>query len=193
MKNLLFISLFFTVVAYSQNSFIVDKKGTKTIVRDDVINVILIDKRISYSLVGKTWEKYIKFDDLDYANVNGKLLKSINLNKSKKSQVYFVLGENNEKTLIARCITVTSSSPSGRMSYSSGQYEMYVIDKEENIIESFNFLYSDKKQVELKASVYALIKKHFSDCVKLMDLLDSVKVNDQILSIFNNTEYINCK
>lgn len=193
MKKLLFIFLFLGVVAYSQNSFIVDNKGTKTIVRDDVVNVILIDKRISYSLVGKTWEKYIKFDDLDYANVNGKILKSINLDKSKKSQVYFVLAENNEKTLIARCITATSSSSSGRMTYSSGQYEMYVIDKEENIIESVRFLYSDKKEVEQKASVYALIKKHFSNCVKLMDFLISVEVNNEILSIFNNTAYINCK
>lgn len=193
MKKLLFIFLFFGLVAYSQNSFIVDNKGTKTIVRDDVVNVILIDKRISYTLVGKTWEKYIKFDDLDYANINGKLLRSINLDKSKKAQVYFVLSENTEKTLIARCITVTSSSSSRTMTYSSGQYEMYVIDKDENIIESVNFLYIDKKQIEQNDRVKSLIKKHFSDCDKLIDLLNSAEENNEILSMFNNTVYINCK
>jgi|JI7StandDraft_1071085.scaffolds.fasta_scaffold53162_2 hypothetical protein len=194
MKKIFFIfSLFVTIISYSQNSYIIDKKGVKLFVRDDTPRVILIDNRISYSLVGKTWEKYIKFDDLDYANINGKVLKAFKLNGAKKAQVYFVIADTSDKMLIARSITTNTQSSSGRTTYSSSSYAMYVVDKNSTVISSAIFQYNDKKGAEQKALVSSLIRSHFSDCKEVIDFLSKIEEEDEILAMFNNSQFINCK
>lgn len=182
-----------TIISYSQNSYIIDKKGVKLFVRDDTPRVILIDNRISYSLVGKTWEKYIKFDDLDYANINGKVLKAFKLNGAKKAQVYFVIADTSDKMLIARSITTNTQSSSGRTTYSSSSYAMYVVDKNSTVISSAIFQYNDKKGAEQKALVSSLIRSHFSDCKEVIDFLSKIEEEDEILAMFNNSQFINCK
>ena len=194
MKNLFLLFLFFlSIFSHAQSSYIVDKKGVKIFVRDDASEILLIDKRVSYVLVGKTWPKYITFDDLDYAYINGTVLKSFKLNGSKKSQVYFVLSESKDKTLIARSITTMASRPSGNMSVSNVSYAMYVIDKEQKIIEdvAFNIMY--KKEEEQAALISQLIRKHFSECKELIDYLGRREADETLLKIFNNTKFINCK
>ena len=194
MKNLFLHFLFFlSIFSHAQSSFIVDKKGVKIFVRDDATEVILIDKRVSYVLVGKTWPKYIKFDDLDHANINGLVLKSFKLNGSKKSQVYFVLSESNDKTLIARSITTTSNSSSGNMTFSNVSCAMSVIDKEQKSIEDVVFGIINKKEEEQAALISHLIRKYFSECKELIDYLGRREADETLLKIFNNTKFINCK
>lgn len=180
----------------AQTSYIIDKKGTKLYVRDDATEVILIDKRISYVLVGKTWEKYVKFDDLDYAAIGSSVLKSFNLNHKKKSQVYFIYGQKEDKQLIGVAVTVTSTS--GNMSSSRTFYELYVIDNDQNIIEELKMDDSKSKDdVEKRAKIAPMIKKYFSDCPDIMSKLQDNEGSDErnmtILGFLHNTKYINCK
>ncbi len=174
---------------FAQNNYFVDKKGTKIIMDNESVRVILIDKRISYSLVGKTWNKYVKFDDLDYAIVGSSLLKSFNLNNDKKSNVYFVFGESEDKYLIGAEITYTTTQ--GNMSYSEMSYNLIVTDKKQMILEDLYFT-SRKKDRENNESdkVAPLIEKYFSNCPEIMTKLNNHRAS--ILDFFGDTEYVNC-
>lgn len=193
MKNYIFIFfvLFFYINTFSQNSYIVSKKGEKTFIDDNSVQVLFIDRRISYSLPGKTWEKYIKFEDLDYAELGSSLLKSFNLNKNKKSSVFYVYGEKDDKLLIGLQITATFSSNTRTRSFEN--YYLHVVDKEQMIIESVVF---DSKPVDTKnnekSKIVPLIEKYFSDCPEMMAKLDKYR-GETILDIFTDTTYNNCK
>jgi hypothetical protein len=189
--SLIFL-LFMSFCSYAQNSYIVDKKGTKTVVRDDATEIILINNRISYVLEGKTWPKYVKFEDLDYASINGLLLKSFKIDGSKNAQVYFVLAESKDKTLIARSITVSSTSSSGKMTYDTDYYTMLVIDNKSNTVQKVDFRFNYKKEEEQTALVSQLIRKHFAECTLVMEYLKTCETNGNTLNMFNNTKIINC-
>jgi hypothetical protein len=196
MRTFLIILLFAFSSSFAQKSFIVDKKGTKIIIRDELTNIILIDKRISYVINGKSWEKYIKFQDLDYAVIGPSLLKSFHLNQQKKAEVYFVYGEKQDKKLIGVAITVTTTH--GTMSISSTYYELYVIDNNENILDQIiTRSGKSKEKIENRGQIATMIRKHFSDCPDLMTKLQKYDIadekNEAILSFFLDTEYINCK
>lgn len=193
---LIFLIYFFSLNIFSQNSFIVDKKGTKTFVRDDATEIIVVDKRISYVNVGKSWEKYIKFDDLDFAVIGSSLLKSFNLNQSKKSSVYFVLAEKQDMKLIGLTVTVTTTQ--GNSTWSTTYYELYVVDNNNKILEGLNMTGGDmNKSIIERAKIAPMIKKYFSDCPKVITKLNKYDVVDEknrsILEFLSDTEYINCK
>lgn len=187
---LLFLFLVMSLNSFSQNSYFVDKKGARTIMDNESVDVILIDKRISYSLPGKTWEKYVKFDDLDYAVVGPSLLKSFKLNNKKPYNVFFVYGEKEDKQLIG--VKITTTVTSGRSSYSTDSYRLLVIDSNQMIIEDLKFTSSvkDTKNGE-KNKVAPIVEKHFSDCPDVMTKLENYRTS--ILDFFTDTTYINCK
>lgn len=191
MNKLTLLLLFLTSFSFAQNSYIVDKKGNKIIVRDDATEIILIDKRISYVLEGKTWPKFIKFDDLDYANINGVVAKSFNFNGSKKSQVFFVLASKEGQSLIARTITYTSSSPSRSIDYTTESHNLILIDDNHNILDQIKFNFKHKEIDEQNAQIEKFIKAHFSDCLDLMAYINENKTN--LSNLFNNSSFINCK
>jgi len=196
MKKYLIILLFVFTGSFAQTSYIIDKKGTKTFVRPEQTEILLIDKRISYTPLGKTWEKYIKFADLDHAVIGGSVLKSFHLNQKRKADVYFVYGEKQDKKLIGVAITVTATH--GTMSTSSTTYELYVIDNNETIIDQIiTRAGRSKEKIENRGQIAVIIRKHFSDCPDLMTKLDKYDIadeeNETILSFFSDTEYINCK
>lgn len=196
MKKILIILLFTFSSSFAQNSYIVDNKGTKTFIRGELTDVLLIDKRISYVNVGKSWEKYIKFKDLDYAVIGPSLLKSFHLNQQKRAEVYFVFGEKQDKKLVGVAITVTATQ--GSMSTSSTTYELYVIDNNETVIEQIiTRSGKSEEKIERRGQIAAMIRKHFSDCPDLITKLEKYDIaderNETILSFFSDTEYINCK
>lgn len=196
MKKLLIILFFVFTNSFSQTSYIIDKKGTKTFVRPELTDVLLVDKRISYVTVGKSWEKYIKFEDLDHALIGTSLLKSFRLNQKKKPTVYFVYGEKEDKKLIGLAITVTATS--GNLSTSKTYYELYVIDNNQMVIEEIDVTSGNSKgKIEDRTKIAPMIRKHFSDCPDLIAKLDKYDDNDEkstsILGFFFDTEYINCK
>jgi hypothetical protein len=197
MKKLLLILLFASSFSFAQ-SYIVDKKGNKSMVRDELTQVILIDKRISYVNVGKSWEKYIKFEDLDYAFLGLSYLKSFHLNQKKRAKVYFVFAEKEDKKLIGVTITVTSSSANGTMMSSKSYYELYVIDNNETILDQIEASSGKSDEnIALRSKIAPMIRKHFSDCPEVMSKLQKYDVADEenrtILSFISDTEYIECK
>jgi hypothetical protein len=197
MKNsFIFSFLFFSLVSFAQNNYLIDKKGNKIIIRDDVGEVILIDKRISYTLVGKSWEKYIKFDDLDYAAIGPTILKSFKLKGKKSSDVYYIYASKEDKSLIGIAVTVTTTY--GNMSSSKTFYKMYVIDNDNNILDEVDFNSSTRKsESEERALLAPMIRKHFSDCPQVIQRLSQYDLdtdkNTSIMGFFFNPAYINCK
>lgn len=196
MKKLLIILLFVFTGSFAQTSYIVDKKGTKTLVRPERTEIILIDKRISYTIIGKSWEKYIKFEDLDHAVIGSSVLKSFHLNQKKKSNVYFVLGEKEDKKLIGLVITVMSTN--GGFTSTRTYYELYVIDNNETILEEYtNSVGASKVKTDPRTKIVPMIKNNFSDCPDLMQKLQKYDIadenNETILNFIADTEYINCK
>lgn len=194
-KILLLICFLFSFLSNAQNSFIVDKKGKKTIVRDDAINVILIDKRISYKLPGKTWEKYITYKNLDYAMLNGRYFKSFKLNKKRKS--LFVIAEEGNKKLagIAVQTIVTRGSIS---SYSKLSVNYFVIENDDTILFEIKATDSNNKKASIqREKVSSKLKSHFPNCTELIDRINNLSQNTSdskhsgILSLAQ-TSYIDC-
>ncbi|MCZ8196558.1 MAG: hypothetical protein O9267_02985 [Flavobacterium sp.] len=187
---LLFLFLVSSLSSFSQNSYFVDKKGGRTIMDNQSVRVILIDKRISYSLPGKTWEKYVKFDDLDYAVVGSSLLRSFKLNNKRPHSVFFVFGEKEDKQLIG--VKITTTVTSGRSSYSTDSYRLLVIDSNQMIIDDVNFNSSAKSSKKGdKEKVAPMVEKHFSDCPDVLAKLEIYRTS--IEGFFTDTTYINCK
>ncbi|MEL1255636.1 hypothetical protein AAEO57_17725 [Flavobacterium sp. DGU38] len=196
MKKYLIILILVFTGSFAQTSYIVDKKGTKTFVRPERTDIIVIDKRISYTAVGKSWEKYIKFEDLDHALIGTSLLKSFHLNQKKKSSVYFVYGEKEDKKLIGLATTVTTTY--GNFVSSKTYYELYAIDNNETVIEEVGATSGNSKnKIDDRTKIASMIRKHFSDCPQLMAKLDKYDIDDEkntsILNFFSDTEYLNCK
>ena len=196
MKKILIILFFVFTGSFAQTSYIVDKKGTKTFVRPERTEIIVIDKRISYAIIGKSWEKYIKFADLDYALIGPSLLKSFHLNQKKRSDVYFVYGEKEDKKLIGSAITVTTTN--GNFSSSRTYFELYVIDNSETVLDEVSAISGNSKsKIEDRTKIAPMIRKHFSDCPEVIAKLEKYDIDDEkntsILNFFFDTEYIKCK
>lgn len=196
MKKILIILFFVFTGSFAQTSYIVDKKGTKTFVRPERTEIIVIDKRISYAIIGKSWEKYIKFADLDYALIGSSLLKSFHLNQKKRSDVYFVYGEKEDKKLIGSAITVTTTN--GNFTSSRTYFELYVIDNSETVLDEVSAISGNSKsKIEDRTKIAPMIRKHFSDCPEVITKLEKYDIDDEkntsILNFFFDTEYIKCK
>lgn len=193
---------FFTVLCYmivlgasAQNAFFVDKKGNKKIIRDTGIDFIMIDKRVSYREVGKTWEKYITFKDLDYVAQDSVIFKTFRLDDSKNDRGFFIRAESEDKKLISMVITTfTSTGKSG--GYETTYCEIIVVDNANKVLESLKFT-SRKADADERQKAAPLVKKYFSDCPELMKRLakynQSDKENPEIIYFFSNPVDVKCQ
>lgn len=197
MKNLFFLVFFFSLNSYSQNSFILKKDGTKIEISDKFTDfqVINIDKRISYVVPGKTWEKYITYKDLDYASFGQYVFKSFKVKKKQKG--YFVLADDVDKRLV--CLVTAVTTKQGKSLYSTiTYYDVLVLDLGDNIIETLYFKGTSKSadNVGLRKKVPELIKRNFQNCPKVIERMESFNTNDEyfmdILSFFDSPVYLKC-
>lgn len=188
MKKLHLLGLFLCCVCtYAQNSYFITNKNEKVYVDDNSLQIISIDKRISYKLPGKEWEKYIRFKDLDYVVYGSTMFKTFNLNGKKKSSGYFVLAISDEKKLVCKVMTLI------RKTYNVNYYTYLILDKEDNVLVEDTFSGSDiERNDEKKSLAQARIKEHFSDCNELMQRLKENIDSDGFLEFFNMPVYINC-
>lgn len=193
MKSLFILCFFLLALsAQSQNSYFVDTKGTKTIMRDDAIEIILIDKRLSYKQVGKTWEKYIRYKDLDYAVWGDYIFKVVRVGKGKKERGFFLHAESKTHKLLTVAINISSSSNRGTV-YSYMLYEVMIVDSNYNVIEDMKFT-SLKNNTKERENVAPLIKKYFSDCEELLDDLKEGGASERDIEDFLAVpKYINCQ
>lgn len=173
--KLLFVFLLCSLSAFSQKDMVVKKDGTKIIVKDGSIDPISIDERIAYVLPEKTWEKYVRYRELDYFISGNSLFKN----------GAFVLGESDDKILYSIIHTVV-----GKM-YGNSYYQYYIYDKKtKKRIDGGSFTARDNRSNKDKiAAAFAMIKKHFSDCEELMAQLESKPGYE----FFQEQKYILCK
>lgn len=192
-KHILTLFFFLAISSYSQNAYFVDLKGKKTFMRDDSVEIIVIDSRISYAEVDKEWEKYIRFKDLDYAMVGPHYLKSFELiNKKGKKlsrSAYFVIAETATKKLLTFNYTIVGKYTSTNI------YTIIVIDNNNNIIEFLKFSEANT-HLDIREKILPTIKNNFSDCSKLIEEIGKYPDNDEkhknILQFFDKNEYLNC-
>lgn len=197
MKNLFFLVLLFSLNSYSQNSFIFKKDGTKIPISDDfnAIDIIDIDKRVSYVIPGKTWEKYITYKDLNYASFGPYIFKSFLIKNRHKG--YFVLVDDIDKRLV--CLVTTVTTQQGKsLSSTITFYDILVLDLNDNIIESIDFKGTNRgeKNVELRRQVPEFIKRNFKNCPQVIERMESFITNDEyfmgILGFFDSPIYLKC-
>ena len=193
--NKIFILLLFltSLGSFAQTTYFFNKKGEKTVMRDDTVEILVVDDRISYAEVGKSWEKYIRFKDLDYAIVGPHYFKSFKLinakGKSEKETAYFVLAETKDKKLLSYTVTVIGKYGSSKY------YNIYCIDNNNNILDyvklNESFVY---KGARMKIS--PMINKHFSDCPEVMSEFSKFEDTDEkhlnVLGFFDSQRYIKC-
>lgn len=192
-KLFLFFVFFITMGSFAQSTFFVDKKGKKTIMRDDTVDIIVIDERLTYAEDGKDWEKYIKFKDLDYAVIGRMLFKSFKLTtpkgKTKKETAYFVMCESDDKKLL--CYTYQVVGKYGSSSY----YNIYFVDNNNQILDYIEFNTSNI-YIGARAKITPFMKKHFSDCEALMEDFNEFEDNDDkhlnVLGFFDKPYHLNC-
>ncbi|WP_264566049.1 hypothetical protein [Flavobacterium sp. N3904] len=192
MKKLFILISFLSISSYAQNSFFIDKKGKKTIMSDQTVEIIVIDERISYAEVDKTWEKYIKFKDLDYAIIGPHLFRSYKLlnmrGKPERERAFFVMVETKERTLLCYTYTVIGK-------YSSiDHYNIKVIDSKNNILDYVN-CNSTKSDKEERMKIMPMLEKYFSDCPGIMNQFSKDETDEyffNVLEPFTSPKYTNC-
>lgn len=194
MKKIFLLFVFFTTIgSFAQTTYFFDKKGKKTVMRDDTVDIIVVDERLTYAEDGKNWEKYIKFKDLDYAVIGSMLFKSFKLTmpngKSKKETAYFVMCESENKKLL--CYTYQIVGKYSSMSH----YNIYFIDNNNQILDYIEFNTSNI-YIGARAKITPFMKKHFSDCTSLMDNFNKFVDNDDkhlnVLGFFDSPSLLKC-
>lgn len=179
---------------FSQNYFFVDKKGVKTIIKDDSFDLEIIGERIQYVPDGKNWEKFIKFKDLDYGLFGPYYFKYFKLINAKgrniKETAFFVLAETKERKLLSYTYTVITRLNSFEY------YEIYVIDSNNNILDYVK-VNTSGMYTNARAKILPFINKNFSDCKPIMNEISNYDDTDEkhlnILGFFDNQKYRKCE
>ena len=195
MKKSVFIILIFlcSLNGFSQNFFFVDKKGEKKIIQDDSFDLVITDKRLQYVEVGKRWEKFIKFSDLDYALIGPYYFKSFKLinekGKKERETAYFVMLEANGKKLLCYPYTIIGK-------YSSvDHFDIYVIDDNNNVLDYVK-LNDTGIYTNARGKIAPFVKKHFSDCKPFMEEFSKYDVPSEknliVLQFFKKPFYLKC-
>lgn len=182
---------FFSFNCVAQDAFFVDKKGNKTVMQEDQVEIILRDKRISYKQIGKTWEKYVRFKDLDYAKWGNYIFKTFNLKGRDKDLSYFLTAETKTHKLLTITVVIETTSSTGFVTTNT-HYVAKIIDNDNNVLEDFKFTPRNRHEDE-RARMAVAINKYFADCPKLLGTLNLGGQSEQgIFDIMEDPEYINC-
>ncbi|MEW5676504.1 hypothetical protein ABGT15_09345 [Flavobacterium enshiense] len=184
---------FITTGVLAQSTYFFDKKGKKTVMRDDTVEIIVIDERLSYAEDGKDWEKYIRFKDLDYAVIGPMLFKSFKLispkGKPKKETAYFVMAESEDRKLLCYTYQVV-----GKYS-STSHYNIYFVDNNNQILDYIEFNTSNI-YIGARAKITPFMNKHFAGCEALLERFNEFEDNDDkhlnVLGFFDKPYLLKC-
>lgn len=181
--------------SFAQTAYFLNKKGEKTIMRDDSVEIVVEADRIAYAENGKNWEKYIRFKDLDYAIVGPYVFKSFILvnqknDRDKKESAYFLVAETKNRKLLSKKITTITN-------YNTIEtYYIYAIDNN-NKIQDFIIFTTANNYIAARGKITPLMKNNFSDCPEVMEKFLKFKDTDDkhlnVLEFFDTPEYIKCK
>lgn len=170
------ITFFISFNIFSQDQIVL-KDGSIVVPEKGTLDIIVVDKRIQYQLLGKKWLKYTAFSDLDYVSTNGALLKSFKLNNPNKIKTianfkfaYFVLVETDKYKLVSVTVDYISNTSSREIIYS------LIVDNDNNVVDDLSFVNSYKdKDVQNKKNAVALLRKYFSDLKPEMDAITNTE------------------
>ena len=193
MKKIFFLLLLISFYSYAEDSFIIKNDGTKAIIKSNSFRVDQTEKLIYYKLITSDSEIKMRFNEFSSVEFGVNKFKTFKLGNSKEIKGYFVLTENNDKTLIS--ISIADEDEDSR----KVTYEFYVVDSSNQILEShtFNNLLN-QKNADLRSEIYSKIKFYFSDCSELLKRLDMYDKNNSdinnttILRFFNSPVYQKC-
>ena len=193
MKKIFFLLLLISFYSYAEDSFIIKNDGTKAIIKSNSFRVDQTEKLIYYKLITSDSEIKMRFNEFSSVEFGVNKFKTFKLGNSKEIKGYFVLTENNDKTLIS--ISIADEDEDSR----KVTYEFYVVDSSNQILEShtFNNLLN-QKNADLRSEIYSKIKFYFSDCLELLKRLDMYDKNNSdinnttILRFFNSPIYQKC-
>ena len=171
------------------NFFIYKKNGEKIIAENGSFKPNVRSERLYYKLVGDKDEKFIKYEDMDYATLSDSKFKYFN----PKLESLFVIGEDAEKTLAY----IGLSQSMGNSTFY--QYSVYVIDnKTYDVIDKIVFtLYPSKGKSKTRGEVPGFITRYFGNCKKVMQRLSYFEndggMNMQIAGFFVFPPYMVCE
>lgn len=162
----LFVFVLFFNSAFSQDGFLIDKKGNKINVDKSNVKLFYSSDRLEYRQPGSDKEFHIDVSDITSADLGDYRIEIYEIDK--KPRPYFIIAEAPNKKLIGyneyHTFHYTNGVGNDRTS-SSVDYHYYVIDASNNLIEKieYNSLPSDKA-LKKREEAEAIVKKHFSDC-----------------------------
>ncbi len=193
MKKVVFLFLFIYCKSFSQSFFIIKNDSSKVLIKSNYFRIDALEKNIYYKSLVSDKESKMSFKEFDYAELGINRFKTFKLNNSNAILGFFVLVETSDKLLIS--ISKKEESEDSDLTY----YVFHVIDKQNTIIESYNFNDSkNTKNVALRADIYYKLRFYFSNCPVLIDRIsrfdkNAVQSNQtSILGFFNTPIYINC-
>ncbi len=188
--------LLFILISHQafSDSFIIKKDGTKSEIRSNSFKVDAIEKQIYFKLIDQEKQIKMHFKDFDYVVFGNNKFQTFRLNNSTEVNAFFVLAETSDKTLISISIPDLESEESTKISY-----VFHVLDKQNNLIESYEFNnIQNQKNANVRSEIYNKIKFYFSGCELLMNRLNYFDRNineinnTAILGFFNAPVYVSC-
>lgn len=194
MKKLL---LFVSFLSLNISAQTIQKKDGSTIdVSGGKIHVEAGNKRLTYFLKDSKKEWHVKFKELDKAVFDDMVFKTFTIDGKAKG--YYVVAESESKTLVTSKRTRIKSRGGFESTYI--RYELAVLDKQNKVLEELVFTdeNNEKKSAE-RAAVLPLIKRHFSDCPKLVERASAFEStptdtkNNTILVFLNTPTNIKCQ
>lgn len=175
MKKLFFAFLFIFLGfnLYSQNEYIIDKKGKKIIIDDGSTMMSSVsyergtnlDITIYYKKNGKEYD--INFLDTKEAKYGDYEINTYNL-AFEKNFPYFTLIDYNGFKLIS-------------FTKSSLNHFVYILDSNNNLVEDLSFKKNTDKELENRKRVDSVLRQYFGDCEDFIRRLDRYKYNNAVI------------
>jgi hypothetical protein len=196
MNKFYFLILFLSLKSFSLptfESYIITNEGLKINIKTNFFQIDNTEKTVFYKLSNSDVIKKIKLKDFDYILLGANKFKTFNLNNSGEAKGYFVLSESPSKTLIV------TTKPNEDNESTQVNYIIYILDSNENIIDSLQFdNLKNKKSISTRGDIFSKIRFYFNDCEALISRItsyDNLALENQnmdILNFFNSPVYIEC-
>ena len=181
--------------AFSQNSYLLTKSGTRHEIAKNTIQVVVADRIVAFkTLTGSN--KEIGFDDVDVAIFGSFKFKNFKFKENRSKNCYFVLAESPKQSLV--CLGIPDSSSDDEVS-ARIKYELYVLDAQNQAVDFLSFDNNkNEKSGKARSQIHDFIRRNFGECTDLMDrLADFDKLNEPqymgLLGFFKQPNFKNCQ
>jgi hypothetical protein len=187
--------LFMSIYSYSAgltDNYILMNTGIKISIKPNSFRVDSSEKTVFYKELNSDKENSLRFKDFDFILFGKHKFQTFKVNNSSEVNGYFVLAQSSSKTLIF-------STKSDEIDSNSVFYFLYILDSDNNVIESIKFdNHKSSKSSTFRSGIYPLIRYHFLNCNLLIDRISSFdntsfeNLNLDILGFFDTPFFISC-